>query len=428
MNFMGESEGLDPDDLAHLLSGDWEDVATEEQPLSDWLLSEAEVVLTLYVPPVLILLGLLCSIVVLLPAIRLAFCSAACPLHIYTVLVVLLHTILLTGGYGLLWADMYFTGSKWLRKMRAESEAYCLVTHYFQNFFVGLDRWLLVAFTGECLTLARHPERTFRLRRNHVLDVVIIVLATMAGVNMHHFWTNEIEVYEHTPTLQHRVCRLRVRHLNGDEGSELYGMIIRHISLLVVDLLPSLALLAIFALAIRMKCRQCSVTRCCSRKHTTNNNRRQSLNHEHRCRPGSESLLAGARTAVHPSTIMVTVHAHEAARLSGEEEREAWKRRAAHFVLDNDSYDDMARGVGPALGLAYVVCVVPNLLLVQPIDRLIMQRLESTDQSVWTLIMSLADTLHAAYLTLPPIILLVNCRRYRSEITQVIRKRLLVCC
>jgi hypothetical protein len=427
MNFVGESEGLDPDELAILLSGDWEDAITEEQPLSDWLLSEVEVVLTLHVPPVLILLGLLCSVTVLLPAIRLAFCSVACPLHIYAALVVLLHTILLTGGYGLLWADMYFTGSKWLRKMRSESEAHCLVTHYVENFFVGLDRWLLVAFTGECLILARHPERTFHLRRDHVLDVVIIVLTTMAGANMHHFWTNELEIYEHTPTLQRRVCRLRVRHLNGDDGSEWYGMIIRHISLLVVDVLPSLALLAIFALAIRIKCRQCSVTRCCSRKHTTNN-RRQSLNHEHRCRPGSKSLLAGVRTAVNPSTSIVTVDAHEAARLSGEEEREAWKRRAAYFMLDSDSYDDMARGVGPALGLAYVVCVVPNLLLVQPIDRLIMQRLESTDQSVWTLILSLAGTLNAAYLTLPPIVLLVNCRRYRSEIAQVIRKRLFVCC
>lgn len=426
MNFVGESEGLDPDELASLLSGDWEDAITEKQPLSEWLLSEAEVVLTLYVPPALILLGLLCSVTVLLPAIRLAFCSVACPLHIYAALVVLLHTILLTGGYGLLWADMYFTGSKWLRKMRSESEAHCLVTHYVENFFVGLDRWLLVAFTGECLILARHPERTFHLRRDHVLDIVIIVLTTMAGTNLHHFWTNELEIYEHTSTLQHRVCRLRVRYLNGEGGSEWYGMIIRHISLLAVEVLPSLALLAIFALAIRIKCRQCSVKRCCSGKHTTNN-RRQSLNHEHRCRPGSKSLLAGVRTAAHPSTTMVTVNVHEAARLSREEEREAWKRRAAYFVLDSDSYDDMARGVGPALGLAYVVCVVPNLLLVQPIDRLIMQRLEATDQSVWTLVLSLANTLHAAYLTLPPIVLLINCRRYRIEIAQVIRKRFFVC-
>lgn len=295
--------------------------------------------------------------------------------------------------YGLRWADMYFAANKWLREVRVTSETHCIMLHYTENLVIGLDRWFFFVLIAECLVLTRHPERVFHFRLKRVTDVIVVVVATLGALGLHHFWTIALE----DDLSYGRTCRLRVRNLSGDKGNEMYGTLLRQMSPMIGDILPSIGVVVIYVLTVRIRVR-----------------RRQCTLPRYQCLACCQCFKSKVTDRATSTTVAVVAAVHE----------EQWvatcRKRAAYFVLDSESFESMADRVGPLLTLTFVVLVAPKLLIVQPLDQIVFQRLSATSGMVWSLIVDVANTMEAVSLAIPAIILLPSCRPYRLKLSQLL--------
>ena len=346
---------------------DYDELNLTEQIIdhAELLLMKLEIIFILYVPPLIIILGLFCNVFVAVPAIVLALSPISCPLHIYSAFIIVLHSILLTTSYGLQWVDMYFFNRR-LRNIRTVSHLYCQLSHYFEKVLLGMDHWLVVCLAIECLVLLRNSDRAFRLRRRNVRDVILVALTCELIINMHYFWTHLVVVEINPLSLnkENKYCRVRAFNFEGSQMRPSQGMILKQISPLINEMIPSL----VVAITLVVIAKSLYASRC---------------------------RLANSMSNLRADGDLL--------------------KRRSHFIADNNSYDDMARRVSIALTLSHLVCIAPKVLITQPFDDFVVRQMESSNIK-WTFITVIVNTVQTIYYCLPVIIFLVNCRAYKQII------------
>ena len=358
-------------DVFNVDKSDWDDFLnyvelnlTEQiDDNSELLLAELEIIFTLYMPPLITILGLFCNVLVAIPAVMLALSPISCPLHIYSALIIVLHSILLTTSYGLQWVDMYYFNRR-LRNIRVMSHLYCQLSLYFEKILLGMDHWLVVCLAVECLVLLRYSDRAFYLSRRNVGDIILAVFAAELITNMHYFWTHLVvlEVNPLSLNEDHKYCRVRAVDLKGGLMSPSQGMALKQISPLINEIIPSLIVVITLTMMVKSLC----IRRCYLVKRMSN------------------------------------------LRANGD-----ISKGNSYFIADNDSYDDMASRVSIALTLSFVICIAPKILVIQPLDDFVFRSRVSSSAS-WTFTGVIANTVEAIYYSLPVIIFLVNSRAYKK--------------
>ena len=334
------------------------DFTSQDSNNLEQFLSELEIIFTLYLPPVISILGLLFNVLVIMPTVELVLSPISCPLHIYSALIIVLHSLLLSTSYSIQWVDMVFAGRR-LREIRLISHLHCQLSLYLEKVLLGSDRWLVACLIIECFVLLRNSERAFDLTRRNVHDTVIFVFVSQLIIHMHYFWTHEVE---HGPItfIKKGHCKVRAYDLRGEQTTKTYGLLLTQISPVFGDIMPSLLVIITFAMMLKMFLRR-----------------------------RSHSRMKNARCLQSP------------------------QKRMSYFITDCDSYDDMARRVGFTLAISHFVCIAPKVLVIQLLDDFVF-RFGNFSITSMTFIGVVANTVEAIYYSLPLVIFLINSRACRQ--------------
>lgn len=166
-----------------------------------------------------------------------------------------------------------------MRLLRASSPTACHVTLMLELLLESVDHWLVVCLLAHCLFVAMRPRRAMWLSRTDVRDAILLVVAALATVSLHYFWTYHLqvvdeygnEVYDQgsvaalatiagkqqtgdtgrdRPRLR-RQCALRSRDLDGNPIT--YGQYVAQLSWLASSVLPLCAALPLLILLVRYR-------------------------------------------------------------------------------------------------------------------------------------------------------------------------------
>ena len=344
-----------------------------------------EIVLRLYVMPVIVFLSLICNVVVFIPLCRVVSSSTACPLFIYSLFILIFDIILLVTVPGVQWLEIK-VGS-FARRMRTSSAISCHLSLMFDYLVLSVDHWLIVCLVAHSFALTFRPKLALTASRSDVKDIILLVVAVLAFVSMHHFWTYNLQSSDSDNVLHNMPqCIVRSHDLEGKLIT--YGQFIAQISWMTASAIPASFLLVLLLLLCRFR----HMDERKLFKAFGYRFRRHQRQQDHQLfRNNNQNFFSGC-----------------------------YRSRIFRSLPDQIGFEDILDKIAVSFGSSYVtaeLCMstahIVDVLIVNAIIR------NETVKCIWPVMIVVANMVEAFYLGLPALLLVTCSRKCRQEVVNV---------